>query len=145
MSPDSSDLPDQGTERRPRLSPCKHLSRACWMRSSVHVVAAGCILSHCLHGGCIDTGQLVGLPSWRTLGWGSPQPSSTAVKLADTHSPLGCCGHGTKRLPAVYREGTASGRFICVAREGIHGAEKHEGGEKESSRMGYGTCLLTQQ
>lgn len=49
--PGSLDLPDQEVERRLRLSPCKQRSRACWMRSSVHVVAPGCILSHRLHGG----------------------------------------------------------------------------------------------
>ena len=38
-------------ERRLRLSPCKQRSRACWMRSSVHVVAPCCILSHRLRGG----------------------------------------------------------------------------------------------
>lgn len=44
-------LPDQEVERRLRLSPCKQRSRACWMRSSVHVVAPCCILSHRLRGG----------------------------------------------------------------------------------------------
>lgn len=50
-SPAPWDLPDQEVEQRLRLSPCKQRSRACWMRSSVHVVAPGCILSHRLHGG----------------------------------------------------------------------------------------------
>ena len=43
-------LPDQEVEQRLRLSPCKQRSRACWMRSSVHVVAPCCILSHRLRG-----------------------------------------------------------------------------------------------
>lgn len=56
-TPAPSDLPDQEVERRLRLSPCKQRSRACWMRSSVHVVAPGCILSHRLQGG--EAGQML--------------------------------------------------------------------------------------
>lgn len=65
---------------------------------------------------------------------GEPSTHQDSSKTC-TRSPLGCSGHCTRRLLAVYREGAASRRFIRVAEEGTHGAEKHGGGGKESFRM----------
>lgn len=71
LLPAPPDLPDQEVEQRLRLSPCRQRSRACWMRSSVHVVAPGCILSHCLQaGGAGDRRR----SAWTALGSGSSWP-----------------------------------------------------------------------
>ena len=126
-------LPDQEVERRLRLSPCKQRSRACWMRSSVHVVAPCCILSHRLRGGqtlvSLETLRLKEHMAEQGSQWRQRALTAPGRQLAASRAGLapGCAAQRGKTGHSGHP--TAQAREVrCQGRRGVETCGSHRQG-----------------